>query len=66
MHTRHVRAAAYSILTMMLALGAIFTLAGSWSGEDVYLPLACALAVGMLLTVRQSPGHPGAALGSLA
>jgi signal transduction histidine kinase len=63
MDVRAHRAAAYSILTMVLALGAIFTLAGStWSSEDVYLPLACALAVGMLLTVRQSPGHPGAAL----
>ena len=28
MHTRHARAAAYSSLTMMLALGAIFALTG--------------------------------------
>ncbi len=30
--------------------------------DQAFLPLSCALAVGLLLTVRLAPGHPGAAL----
>ena len=54
---------AYSALVLLAALATIVAFSGTtMSTEDVFVPLSCALAVGLLLTVRLAPGHPGAAL----
>src|SRR5438105_15522097 len=51
--------AAYALL---VSLAALALSANTLSSDELLLPLGCALAVGLLLTVRQAPGHPGAAL----
>jgi signal transduction histidine kinase len=53
----------YAAAVTLAALLAILAYSGtSMSTDDVLLPLTCALTVGLLLTVRLAPGHPGAAL----
>ena len=54
---------AYLALVLLAALATIVAFSGTtMSTDDVFVPLSCALAVGLLLTVRLAPGHPGAAL----
>src|SRR5689334_10997432 len=54
---------AYTLVVSALALIAIFGLTGSLpSGDTVYAPMALALAVGLLLTVRLAPYQAGGAL----
>ncbi len=57
--TRMPRAAMYALTVTLVALALSAT---AISTDELLLPLGCALAVGLLLTVRQAPGHPGAAL----
>src|SRR6185503_1221271 len=56
----------YTVSATLLALAALAATLPLTSlttfTDQVYVPLACALVVGLLLTVRQAPGHPGAAL----
>src|SRR4029079_18227213 len=53
----------YASAVTLAALLTILAYSGtSMSTDDVLLPLTCALMVGLLLTVRLAPGHPGAAL----
>jgi signal transduction histidine kinase len=57
------RDAAYTVLVTALALSAVIAFADpALTSSEVYLPLASALAVGLLLTVRLAAGHPGSAL----
>jgi signal transduction histidine kinase len=57
---RHYR---YTAAVTLLAVAAIVALSGtSMTMDQAFVPLSCALAVGLLLTVRLAPGHPGAAL----
>src|ERR671930_1007132 len=57
--TRLTWGAAYATVVTLAALALSAT---TISTDELLLPLGCALAVGLLLTVRQAPGHPGAAL----
>ncbi|MDQ3810021.1 MAG: HAMP domain-containing histidine kinase, partial [Chloroflexota bacterium] len=58
-----VRQHAFALATSLLAVVSMVAFTGAPSGlEDVYIPLGCALAVGLLLTVRLAPGKPGSAL----
>jgi signal transduction histidine kinase len=58
-----IRNYSYAAAVTLAALVAILAFSGtSMSTDDVLLPLTCALTVGLLLTVRLAPGHPGAAL----
>src|SRR6266545_2512692 len=61
---RVTKGAVYGAAVMLAALSAVLVLANltTISADAIYVPLGCALAVGLLLTVRQAPGHPGAAL----
>src|SRR5919199_890086 len=60
---RATRGTLYTAAITVAALGvAIATMNGAALTDVTYVPLGCALAVGLLLTVRQAPGHPGAAL----
>src|SRR5579864_8167070 len=53
----------YTIVVALLAIVATVALTGTWPDTDpLYAPLACALAVGLLLTVRLAPYQPGGAL----
>jgi signal transduction histidine kinase len=58
-----VRDYAYTAGITLAAVATVLALSGtSMSTDAVFFPLSCALMVGLLLTVRLSPGHPGAAL----
>ncbi|HEX8969625.1 MAG TPA: HAMP domain-containing sensor histidine kinase [Chloroflexota bacterium] len=53
----------YTLVVGLLALTAIFSLPGATpSSEAAYTPMALALAVGLMLTVRLAPYRPGGAL----
>ena len=53
----------YTLVVALLASGAILALTGGLPSSDpVYAPMALALAVGLLLTVRLAPYRPGGAL----
>jgi signal transduction histidine kinase len=53
----------YTFVVALLALGSIIGLTGSLPSSDpVYAPMALALAVGLLLTVRLAPYRAGGAL----
>jgi signal transduction histidine kinase len=53
----------YTFVVAVLAVGAILGLTGSLPSSDpVYAPMALALAVGLLLTVRLAAYRPGGAL----
>src|SRR5947209_7430759 len=53
----------YTLVVAALALAATLGLTGSLPYSDrVYVPMALALAAGLLLTVRLAPYRPGAAL----
>src|ERR1051326_2089599 len=56
----------YTLLVSVAALVAVVALTGTWPVTDqVYAPMALALAVGMLLTVRLAAYQPGGAVGLL-
>lgn len=53
----------YTIVVALCAIVAIVALTGTWPNTDpVYAPMALALTVGMLLTVRLAPHRPVSAL----
>jgi signal transduction histidine kinase len=53
----------YTAVVTLVALLAVVALTDTWPVTDqVYAPMACALAVGMLLTVRLAPYRAGGAL----
>ena len=53
----------YTLIVSVLALGVIFALPGTQpSSDETYAPMALAMIVGLLLTVRLAPYRPGGAL----
>src|ERR1700682_1818372 len=53
----------YAFAVSLAAIGALVGLPGTTASDDqAFAPLALALFVGFLLTVRMAPGHPSAAL----
>src|SRR5438874_2901822 len=53
----------YTLVVGLAAVAAIIALTGTWPTTDPsYMPMALALAVGMLLTVRLAPHTAGGAL----
>jgi len=53
----------YTLVVAGLGLAAIVVLTGTWPNTDaLYLPMALAMTVGTLLTVRLAPYRPGGAL----
>ena len=53
----------YTLIVSLVALGAIVALPGtSPSSDETYAPMALAMIVGLLLTVRLAPYRPGGAL----
>ena len=53
----------YTLIVSVAALGVIFALPGTQpSSDETYAPMALAMIVGLLLTVRLAPYRPGGAL----
>src|SRR4029077_9547522 len=60
---RHASDYAYTVGIAVCALGTIFLLPGTLPSTDpIYAPMALALVVGLLLTVRLAPDRLGSAL----
>ena len=60
---RHAAEYGYAAAVSLAAVGVIVGLPGTAPSDDqTFAPLALALFVGFLLTVRLAPGRPGAAL----
>src|SRR6202158_2734406 len=61
---RRARDYAYTVGIGLAALATIFALPGTQPSTDpIYAPMALALVVGLLLTVRLAPNRLGSALG---
>src|SRR5690349_5348501 len=53
----------YTLVVGIAATGMVVALSGTWPNTDpVYAPMALALTVGLLLTVRLAPYQPAGAL----